>query len=101
MQGSTEGGARMVERGYRVRGRVQGVGFRWWTRSQALRLGVSGSVRNCPDGTVEVHARGSQEAVEALRRRLDEGPPGARVEGVEEIAAETTSASAGGFRIER
>ncbi|HEV2132271.1 MAG TPA: acylphosphatase [Longimicrobiaceae bacterium] len=90
----------MVERGYRIRGRVQGVGFRWWTRSQALRLGISGSVRNCPDGTVEVHARGSQEAVEALRRRLDEGPPGARVEEVEEISA-TMSPPASGFTIER
>lgn len=100
MQRSTQG-AWMVERGYRIRGRVQGVGFRWWTRSQALRLGVSGSVRNCPDGTVEVHARASQEAVEALRRRLTEGPPGARVEEVQEIAAATASMPASGFTIER
>ncbi len=90
----------MVERGYRIRGRVQGVGFRWWTRSQALRLGVSGSVRNRPDGTVEVDVRGPQEAVEALRRRLNEGPPGARVEEVEEIAV-TTSGPVSGFTIER
>ncbi len=61
--------------------------------------GVSGSVRNCPDGTVEVQVRGFPEAVEALRRRLGEGPPGARVEAVEETASRTVSTS--GFTIER
>lgn len=75
----------MKEAGYRVRGRVQGVGFRWWTRSRAHALGLAGSVRNCPDGTVEVRARGPEDAVDALRRMLGEGPPGARVETVEEL----------------
>lgn len=89
----------MVEKGYRVRGRVQGVGFRWWTRSEAVRLGLSGSVRNCPDGTVEVQVRGPVEAVAALRRWLAEGPPGARVAEVEEIAARALSS--GRFVIER
>lgn len=67
-------------------GRVQGVGFRWWTRSQAVRLGITGTVRNCEDGTVEVHARGSAEAVSELRHLLSVGPPGARVSRVEDEA---------------
>lgn len=66
-------------------GRVQGVGFRWWTRSQAVRLGLSGSVENLPDGTVEVRARGSEAALRELEALLAEGPPGARVGSVEEI----------------
>jgi acylphosphatase len=49
-----------------VHGRVQGVGFRWWTRARALELGLSGSATNKPDGRVEVIAEGPQEACEAL-----------------------------------
>lgn len=75
----------MTEAGYRVRGRVQGVGFRWWTRTRARALGLAGTVRNCPDGTVEVRVRGDDEPVEELRRLLSDGPPGARVDGVEEF----------------
>lgn len=75
----------MTEAGYRVRGRVQGVGFRWWTRTRARALGLSGTVRNCADGTVEVRVRGADEAVKELRRHLSSGPPGARVEEVEEL----------------
>ena len=45
-----------------VRGRVQGVGFRWWTRSRALELGLVGWARNTEDGRVEVVAEGSEEA---------------------------------------
>jgi acylphosphatase len=76
----------MTGAGYRVRGRVQGVGFRWWTRSRAQALGLTGTVRNCPDGTVEVRARGPVERLAELRRLLAEGPPEARVDGVEEFA---------------
>jgi acylphosphatase len=49
-----------------VHGRVQGVGFRWWTRSQALMLGLAGHAANLPDGRVEVVAEGSREACERL-----------------------------------
>lgn len=77
----------MDQRTFRVRGHVQGVGFRWWTRSQATRLGISGTVRNCDDGSVEIRARGSAEAVARLRQLLGSGPPGARVEQLEEAPA--------------
>ncbi len=54
------------QRGFRVRGRVQGVGFRWWTRRKASDLGLRGTVRNRPDGSVEVHVAGDVETLEAF-----------------------------------
>lgn len=57
-----------------VRGRVQGVGFRWWVRARALELGLVGHARNLPDGRVEVNAQGDGEAVEALLDLLREQP---------------------------
>jgi len=67
----------------RVSGRVQGVFFRQATRIEADRLGLAGSVRNLPDGQVEVEAEGPSEAIEALLRFLHQGPPLARVTAVE------------------
>ncbi|WP_462417831.1 acylphosphatase [Kytococcus sp. Marseille-QA3725] len=69
-----------------VRGHVQGVGFRWWTRSRALELGLVGFARNMSDGRVEVFAQGGAEAIDALEQLLREHPstagrPG-RVDGV-------------------
>ncbi|USQ78620.1 acylphosphatase [Ornithinimicrobium faecis] len=55
-----------------VRGRVQGVGFRWWTRARALELGLVGHARNLPDGRVEVNAQGPQESIQALIELLGE-----------------------------
>lgn len=75
-------------RGYLVRGRVQGVGFRWFTRSTAERLGLGGHVRNLPDGRVEVHAAGTAGALDALESALRSGPPGSRVDGVERVPAD-------------
>jgi acylphosphatase len=78
----------MKEAAYRVRGKVQGVGFRWWTRSRARGLGLAGTVRNCADGSVEVRVRGGEEVVDAFREQLAHGPPGSRVEVVEEVPTE-------------
>ena len=55
-----------------VRGRVQGVGFRWWTRARALELGLVGHARNLPDGRVEVNAQGAEKTVRALIELLRE-----------------------------
>ncbi|WP_432501360.1 acylphosphatase [Kineococcus arenarius] len=57
-----------------VSGRVQGVGFRWWTRSQALELGLSGRAVNKTDGRVEVVAEGPAQRLEELLERLREEP---------------------------
>lgn len=65
-------------------GRVQGVGFRWFARREAQELGLTGRVRNLPDGRVEVEAAGEPERLAAFRARLRQGPPGSRVTGVEE-----------------
>ena len=60
-----------------VTGRVQGVGFRWWTRARALELGLSGWARNLDDGRVEVVAEGPREHAEALLAALrGPGAPG-------------------------
>jgi acylphosphatase len=67
-----------------VRGRVQGVGFRWWTRARALELGLVGSAANLADGRVEVVAEGPRDGCAALLDALrGNGTPG-RVEGVTE-----------------
>ncbi len=55
-----------------VRGRVQRVGFRWWTRARALELGLVGHARNMDDGRVEVVAQGSREALDRLGELLRE-----------------------------
>jgi acylphosphatase len=71
-----------VARHVSVTGRVQGVFFRAWMREQALALGVTGWVRNCPDGRVDSHVEGEQASVEELIGRLRVGPPAAKVEDV-------------------
>ena len=71
-----------IARHVSVTGRVQGVFFRAWMREQAAELGVTGWVRNCPDGRVDSHVEGEQTAVEQIVERLRRGPPAARVEDV-------------------
>jgi acylphosphatase len=70
-----------------VRGRVQGVGFRYATVSEARRLGLTGWTRNAPDGSVEIVAEGSADAVRALVAWCRQGPPGARVSSVQQSDA--------------
>jgi acylphosphatase len=72
-----------VARHVRVRGHVQGVFFRAWTKEQAEELGVHGWVRNCPDGSVEAHLEGDEAEVQQLIERLGEGPPSANVSKVD------------------
>ena len=74
-------------RRYLVRGRVQGVGFRFYVEREAHMLGVAGWVRNNPDGTVEGLAMGSREQLMGLRGRLRDGPRAARVDAVDESEA--------------
>ena len=86
-------------RRFLVRGRVQGVGFRWFVEREAHLLGIAGWVRNNVDGSVEVLAMGSRDQLLGLRSRLREGPRAARVDDVEEEAAQPV-AGLTKFRIE-
>lgn len=79
MQSSNE----IVARHLRIRGIVQGVGFRWSTVEEARRLGLGGWVRNCRDGSVEAVVCGPNEAVAAMIVWAGQGPQGARVDGIE------------------
>jgi acylphosphatase len=66
-----------------VSGRVQGVGFRWFTRRAARRQGLVGRVRNLPDGRVEIEAAGDPESLGQLEREVRQGPSGSSVGRVE------------------
>jgi acylphosphatase len=72
-----------VARRFIISGRVQGVGFRYFTEATAQREGVAGWVRNLPDRSVEVVAEGDAEAVERFERAVRIGPPGARVDRID------------------
>jgi acylphosphatase len=67
-----------------VRGRVQGVGFRYFVMDRARSLRLLGFARNLADGSVEVQAQGDPGSLEGLVLALQEGPPLSRVDGVEE-----------------
>ena len=77
----------------RIRGRVQGVAFRWHARTVSRGLGVTGWVRNEPDGSVWIVAEGDRDALEALAGWAERGPDHARVERREIVWGEAT----GGF----
>ncbi|MEE7459023.1 acylphosphatase [Methylorubrum populi] len=79
-----------------IRGRVQGVSYRAWTKKRADRHGVAGWVRNRPDRTVEALFSGPAEAVEALLAECRRGPFAARVDGIEVTEAD---AEGEGFEI--
>jgi acylphosphatase len=68
-----------------VRGGVQGVGFRWWTRVRALELGLTGAAANLADGRVQVTAYGTRRQCEDLLDWLEHGDTPGRVDGVTEI----------------
>ena len=70
----------IVARHLSIKGRVQGVFFRAWAREQADALGVTGWIRNRPDGHVEAHVEGEQAAVDRMIERLRSGPPAAKVD---------------------
>ena len=77
-----------------VHGQVQGVGFRWWTRSRARALGLTGSASNLPDGRVEVIAEGPRPACEALLIALSSGD----TPGVVDSVVDRWTAARGGLK---
>jgi len=86
-------------RRFLVRGRVQGVGFRWFVEREAHILGIAGWVRNNHDGSVEVLAQGTRDQLSGLHSRLREGPRAARVD-IVEVSEENPAAGLVSFRIE-
>jgi acylphosphatase len=82
-----------------VRGRVQGVGFRWFVEREAHILGIAGWVRNNHDGSVEVLAQGTRDQLSGLHGRLREGPRAARVDSVD-VSEASPVAALSSFRIE-
>jgi acylphosphatase len=91
--------AEIQARRFLVRGRVQGVGFRWFVEREAHILGIAGWVRNNADSSVEVLAMGTSAQLAGLRVRLRQGPRAARVDDVEESKANPV-AGLTNFRIE-
>ena len=77
-----------VGRHIRITGHVQGVFFRQWTADQAQASGVAGWIRNAPDGSVEAHLEGDEQAVQQLIDHLHQGPSAARVAAVEVAIAD-------------
>jgi acylphosphatase len=89
----------LTARRFTVHGRVQGVGFRFFTRERAALEGLAGWVRNAADGSVEVEAEGEREAVDRFERALRHGPAGARVDTVDVV--DVTPEQRRGFEVRR
>ena len=87
-------------RRYIVEGQVQGVGFRFFVERVARQLGLGGYVKNRRDGGVEVYAIGPTAQLEELKRRLEQGPRGARVHRVQEEEAPIVERYRSEFTIE-
>ena len=90
----------MVQR-FLIKGRVQGVGFRWFVHREAAEIGLRGWVRNTEDGHVEVLAAGEPEQLEDLMKALGQGSRGSRVDAViEHTLDESEGAALKSFEIE-
>jgi acylphosphatase len=88
----------LVARRLLIAGRVQGVGFRFFVEDAARHEGLSGWVRNLPDGQVEVLVEGDEAAVDRVEQKIRRGPSSARVDRVD-VAIEAPSGQTTGFRI--
>ena len=85
----------------KVVGRVQGVGFRWFVRENAVKLGIAGWVKNTSSGDVEVAASGDEAKLAILEAAVSRGPAGANVQHVARIAPPSAITYPSPFRIER
>jgi acylphosphatase len=90
----------MVNR-YLIKGRVQGVGFRWFVHREAAELNLRGWVRNTEDGHVEVLAAGDEKDLAELTKAMHQGSRGSRVDAVQvHLLAESEAEGLGPFQIE-
>lgn len=86
---------------YLIKGRVQGVGFRWFVHREAAEIGLHGWVRNTQDGAVEVVASGTEGQLAELAAALSKGSRGSRVDGIaQHILDEKEADGLGSFKIE-
>jgi acylphosphatase len=86
---------------YRITGRVQGVGFRYFTTKKAEALNLNGWVKNMPDGSVEVMLSGDEKSIEEMLKNLREGPRSARVEKINEISSTDKPEKFNSFTVRR
>src|SRR5690606_17833506 len=82
-----------------IRGEVQGVGYRAWAQHQAQLHGIKGWVRNRRDGAVEALLAGDEQALAIMLKTMAEGPRGAQVSSIEEVAGEDPGHTGKGFEI--
>lgn len=75
----------VTEKHLLISGRVQGVGFRYFTRKNAQKIGVTGFVKNLPDGDVEAVFRGTPEQIQQMENLIENGTPGSKVKKIEEL----------------
>ncbi len=87
-----------IARRYFISGRVQGVGFRYFTQAVASREGVHGWVRNLSDGRVEAYAHGDAQAIDRFERSLRHGPAGAHIDAVD-VFDDVPDSSGAGFDV--
>jgi len=85
----------------KIEGRVQGVGFRYYTRKTADKYAVNGWVKNMDDGTVEAVLAGNEKAVMKMMEKLRDGPSPARVTGMEEIPTDNRAGDFQSFTVRR
>lgn len=90
----------IVRKRFLVSGRVQGVGFRWFTRTCAERLGLAGFVRNLPDGRVHCEVEGPAQALTSFEAEVRRGPPAGEVTALE-VTPLPAEGRGGGFVVAR
>lgn len=88
MSDPSDSGTDLVARRWLLTGRVQGVGFRHFTRTRGQSLGVRGWVKNLPDGRVEIRVAGTEDELARFKGEVQEGPPAGRVDRLEEETIE-------------
>lgn len=92
---------KIIQKHLKIEGRVQGVGFRHFTKQNALSFDLKGWVKNLPDGSVEVVVSGARDNVEEMIGRLKKGPITAQVSSVDEISDEVSVDNFENFTVRR